>query len=101
MLTGSAYADWVLDSVLTGALGDLDLHTVVHFDGLKYIYTYELTATDINAPVHHFDVGNPNQLPFSNAQNVGADQPYDNPSYQPWLTSVLWSYGELLDTHPA
>ena len=97
LLTGAAYADWVMDSVLQGDLGSLDLHTAVTFDSITgiYTYTYELTATNVIAPVHHFDVGNPNQLKFFDAQNVGATQPFDDPVYQSWLTSVLWSYGEI------
>lgn len=101
LVMGAANADWVMDSVLSGGLGSLDLHTVVTFDGSMYTYTYDLTATQVNAPVHHFDVGNPNQLPFANAMNTGADQIFDDPTYQTWLTSVLWSYGEILPGNSA
>jgi hypothetical protein len=103
LLAGAAYGDWVMDSVLSGDLGILDLHTVVTLDGGTGIYTYiyELTATDVHSPVHHFDVGNPNQLEFFDAMNVGADQPFVDPVYEDWLTSVLWSYGEILPGNTA
>jgi hypothetical protein len=105
VLTGGAYADWVaeMNSVLSGGLGNLDLHTLVTVDKMTgtYTYTYDLTATDVIAPVHHFDVGNPNQLAFFNAQNTGADKPFEDPVYQNWLTSVLWSYGEIVPTGTA
>jgi hypothetical protein len=98
---GSANAAWVMDSVLTGGLGSLDLHSTVDYDGSIYTYTYVLTATDVISPVHHFDVGNPDQLEFADATNTGALYDFDNPVYQDWLTSVLWSYGEIVPTGTA
>jgi hypothetical protein len=103
VLASGVHAEWVMNSVLSGDLGNLDLHTVVTYDDITGIYTYvyDLTATDVTTSVHHFDVGNPNQLEFSNAQNVGADQPFENPVWVDWNTSVLWSYGQIVPTGSA
>jgi hypothetical protein len=98
---GSANAAWDMHSVLTGGLGTLDLHSTVIFDGSIYTYTYVLTASDVVSPVHHFDVGNPNQLEFADAANTGALYAFDNPVYESWLTSVLWSYGEIEPNYTA
>jgi hypothetical protein len=95
MAVGAVSADWVMDSVLSGQLGTIDVHALVTFDGSIYTYTYEVTATGVVNPVHLFDVGNPNQLTYTAATNTGATHVFVDPTYKPFLTSVAWSNGEL------
>lgn len=95
VFAGPGAASWDMHSELTGTIGTLDLYVLVEYDNGEYIYTYELTATDINSSVHAFDVGNPDQLPFYDADNWGADYDFQNPEYHDYLTSLTWAYGEL------
>jgi hypothetical protein len=95
LAVGAVSADWLMDSVLEGELGSLDLHCVVSLDSGVYTYTYELTATAVVNPVHLFDVGNPNQLVFTDAVNWGTSHSFTDPTYKDFLTSVAWTNGEL------
>jgi hypothetical protein len=90
-LLGGASADgWVLDSVLTGDLGTLDLRAVVTYDAGVYDYMYELTATQVFAPVSHIDVGNPYVLYYWDAYNTDG---FNNPVFEDFLTSIIWTEG--------
>jgi hypothetical protein len=95
VLGGAAVsADWVMNSVLQGDLGRLDLHAVVTYEWetATYAYLYELTATDTVSPVHYLDLGNPYALYFWGAFNDGG---FADPTYQPYLTSMIWGEGDM------
>ena len=100
---GCANASWMMDTVLSGNLGIVNLHCTVSdpVSGI-YTYTYTLTATDLGLfPVSAIDIGNPQKLQFTNATNTGADESFSNPSYVPWLNSITGAYGELDEGHTA
>jgi hypothetical protein len=101
LVVGAVNADWTMDSVLTGQLGTVGVHAVVTQTGSTYLYNYDVTATSVSTAVSLFDVGNVEQLDFTNATNVGATHAFTNPTYLPFLTSVTWVDGELDNTKTA
>lgn len=94
---GAASADWFLESDLIGELGTIHVEALVTDDGGGwYTYLYDVTATDVVAPIHTVSVGNPEQVGFENAQNSGASVAFTDPFYQEFMTSVIWINGVLL-----
>jgi hypothetical protein len=95
LAAGAAADGWVLDSILSGDLGTLDLHTEVTFDGQFYHYVYELTATSVVSPINAYTVMNPRGLGFLGPGNAGADIEFLDPEPGPDLVEIGWCNGVL------
>jgi hypothetical protein len=95
LAAGAAADSWILDSVLSGDLGTLDLRTEVSFDGQIYHYEYELTATAVVSPINVFGVMNPCGRSFGGPGNEGAYIDFVNPIPDPHSDYVGWHHGVL------